>query len=114
MRWCSPRSAGATNRWTSWPARWRSFDRLKGTAAQPEQVLAGDYPPGVRAWGELMGALDPSALRHAERVAQGVMELAGALGYDPAAQAKVRVGAYLTSSTLSVWPSGWFPGTSGR
>jgi HD-GYP domain-containing protein (c-di-GMP phosphodiesterase class II) len=70
------------------------LDRLKGPAA-PEQVLAGDYPAGVRAWGELMGALDPSALRHAERVAQGAVELARALGYDGDGQAKLRIGAYL-------------------
>ena len=73
----------------------QALDRLKPASRSPDPILAGEYPAGVRARGELLGALDPSAIAHAERVAGGAAALARELGYSGEEQARVRVGAYL-------------------
>jgi tetratricopeptide (TPR) repeat protein len=73
----------------------RALDRLKPAGPSAEPILAGDYPAGVRARGDLLGALDPSALAHAERVARGAAAVARELGYEGQDQARVRVGGFL-------------------
>jgi HD-GYP domain-containing protein (c-di-GMP phosphodiesterase class II) len=73
----------------------RELDRLKPAGASPDPILAGEYPAGVRARAELLGVLDPAALSHAERVAQGAAALARELGFDGDGRARVRLGGYL-------------------
>jgi tetratricopeptide (TPR) repeat protein len=70
------------------------LDRLK-PVGMVQEILAGDYPSSVRAWGELMEVHDPEGLSHVERVARGVVDVARAMGCDDESQARLRIGAYL-------------------
>ncbi|MGH7511971.1 MAG: hypothetical protein ACREOQ_03500 [Gemmatimonadales bacterium] len=73
----------------------RALDRLKPPGTSPDPILAGEYPAGVRARAELLGVLDPAALSHAERVAEGAAALARELGFDGDGRARARLGGYL-------------------
>ncbi len=72
----------------------RALARLK-PCLLPEAVREGNYPAAVRAWGELMRVTDAAAAERAEKVGIGAAAVARELGHNAAAQARIRIAAYL-------------------
>lgn len=72
----------------------RLFGTL-GRPLRPTEILAGDYPPVVRGWGELLRACRPTAFEHSRRVAATAALLGRELGLDLTEQACVLVGGFL-------------------
>jgi tetratricopeptide (TPR) repeat protein len=72
--------------------------RLFGTLRRPMrpvEILAGDYPPVVRGWGELLRACRPAAFEHSQRVAAAAARAGRELGLDLAGQSCVLLGGFL-------------------
>ena len=72
----------------------RLFGAL-GRTLRPAEVLAGDYPPVVRGWGELLRACRPAAFEHSQRVAAVAARAGRELGLDLTGQACVLLGGLL-------------------
>jgi tetratricopeptide (TPR) repeat protein len=66
-----------------------------GRPLRPAEILAGDYPPAVRGWGDLLRACRPAAFAHSQRVAADAARLGRELGLDLTGQACVLLGGFL-------------------
>lgn len=72
----------------------RELGRLKPWLSTRE-VVEGKYPALISNWGELVRMVDRSTFEHDDRVAAHAVAVARELRLDEAAQATVRVGAFL-------------------
>jgi HD-GYP domain-containing protein (c-di-GMP phosphodiesterase class II) len=66
-----------------------------GRPLRPAEILAGDYPPVVRGWGEFLRACRPATFAHSQRVAAAAARVGRELGLDLTGQACALLGGFL-------------------
>ena len=92
----------------------RLFGTL-GRPLRPAEILAGDYPPAVRGWAELLRVCRPTAFQHSQRVAATAAVLGRELGLDLTGQACVLLGGFLHEiGTLEEGEAASYPSRGAR